>query len=169
MQSGILAAALLFGGQSAVQAQPPTALAEGRGVPGADALLSRTGELGLNDQQVLRLAAIARREAARRQAIRASLDSVRRAFAAGDTAARRTLAQRTRQGMESAREAARTDRREALAVLNADQQARAWELFAGRRPGARGMRPFGPRMRGMGMRGMPGPGRQRASSMPLIR
>src|SRR5687767_12652488 len=51
----------------------------GRGGPprrGAEFFLARTGELRLTDAQVVRLAAIARRSADRRRAMRASMDSL---------------------------------------------------------------------------------------------
>ena len=143
-------------GASAI-AQAPTPAA-GRGAPGAEMLLARTGELALTDAQVTRLAAIARRSAARRQSMRASLDSVRTRIGQGnrpDSAARRQLATRLRADAERMREQAHADRRDAIAVLTADQQAKAWELVSHRgRPGmrggmGRGMRPQGMRPQGM--------------------
>lgn len=101
----------------------------------AQLLLAHTGELGLTDAQVVRLAAIARRSEARRATLRATMDSARQRFAPdqpGDTAARRQFRQRMQADMEKAREAARVDQRDAIAVLNADQQAKAWELVATR-------------------------------------
>ena len=62
---------------------------------------------------------------------------------------------------EKAREAARVDQRDAIAVLNADQQAKAWEMVANRGRMARGgaMRGGAMRMRGeRGMRMRPGRG-----------
>lgn len=139
---------------------PPMAHAPegGRGGPGgraAEMLLAHTGELGLSDAQVTRLAAIARRAEARRSALRASVDSARRRFTPGqqvDTAARRQFHQRMQGEMEKAREAARVDQRDALAVLTADQQSRAWDMVANRGRGARGAGMRGPGGRGMRMR-----------------
>src|SRR2546423_13470616 len=57
----------------------------------AQFLLAHTGELDLNDAQVVKLAAIARRAEARRRSMRASADSMRMRFQgppmAGDSAA----------------------------------------------------------------------------------
>src|SRR4051812_46201099 len=56
---------------------PGPGMAAGRTGPDvAEQLLARTGELKLSDQQVTRLAAIARRSADRRQAMRRSMDSL---------------------------------------------------------------------------------------------
>lgn len=160
MRSLIIAGALAAVAGASAVAQAPGGAMEGRRAPGAEMLLARTGELGLTDAQVTRLAAIARRSAARRQAMRASGDSIRARFTPGtrpDSAARRQLADRIRADMQRAREQEHADRRDAIAVLTADQQARAWELVASRggvRSGGReGMRP-GAR----GMRGRPGMG-----------
>lgn len=127
------------------------------GVPAAQMLLARTGELGLTDAQVVRLAAIARRAEARRAGLRAAMDSARQRFAAGqpgDSAARRAFRQRMVADAEKARDAARVDQRDAIAVLNADQQARAWEMVANRGRMARGGA-----MRGRGERPHMGPRR----------
>ena len=102
------------------------------GAPAAKLLLSNTGELGLTDQQVVRLAAIARRAEARRASLRSAMDSARTRFTPGDTAGRRQFATRMRTEVERAREQERVDQRDAIAVLNADQQARAWEMVANR-------------------------------------
>ena len=143
------------------------------GVPAAKLLLSNTGELGLTDQQVVRLAAIARRAEARRASIRAAMDSARTRFTPGDTAGRRQFATRMRAEAERAQEQNRTDQRDAIAVLNADQQAKAWDLVANRgRVGGEGRGMRGPRpMRGDGPRGMrrqPMPGMRR-QPMPGMR
>jgi hypothetical protein len=160
MRSLIFAGAFIAVAGASATAQGPVA-AEGRRAPGAEMLLARTGELGLTDAQVTRLAGIARRGAARRQAMRASRDSMRVRFTPGtrpDSAMRRQMMERGRTEMERVREQERTDRRDAIAVLTADQQARAWELVASRggrgnrggmRPG--GMRPGDQRRPGQGM------------------
>lgn len=132
------------------------------GAPAAQMLLARTGELGLTDAQVVRLAAIARRAETRRAGLRAAMDSARQRFASGqtvDTAARRAFRQRMMADAEKARDAARADQRDAIAVLNADQQAKAWEMVAnrGRMARAGAMRGRGERMRMGPGRGMDAP------------
>ena len=127
---------------------PPMADGPQRGRPDGAAvqmLLAHTGELGLTDAQVVRLAAIARRAETRRAGLRASMDSARQRFTPGqpvDSAARRQFRQRMQADVEKARDAARVDQRDAIAVLNADQQAKAWEMVANRGRAARagGMR-----------------------------
>ena len=128
----------------------------------AQMLLANTGELGLTDAQVVRLAAIARRAETRRAALRSSMDSARQRFAPGqqvDTAARRQFRQRMQADMDKVVEAARVDQRDAIALLNADQQAKAWDLVANRgRVGRAGAMRGGMRGgRGMGMREGRGP------------
>ncbi|HEX9108111.1 MAG TPA: hypothetical protein VF832_12800 [Longimicrobiales bacterium] len=118
-------------------------IAAGPRAPGAEFLLAASGALKLSDQQVTRLAAIARRTAARREAVRASFDSLRAQRAPGmrmDSAARR--AARTgplAQAFRNEREQTHADLRDALAVLTPDQLAQAWEMIA--RRGARPARP----------------------------
>src|SRR5512143_2978514 len=66
----------------------------------AEFLLAQTGDLKLTDAQVTRLAAIARRSAERRRALRAQMDSMRpeRPFAQRpDSAARERMRQRFQQ------------------------------------------------------------------------
>jgi Spy/CpxP family protein refolding chaperone len=135
----------------------------------AQYLLAHTGELNLTDAQVTRLAGIARRSAERRRAFRAQMDSIRPAqgFAGPrpDSAARAQMRQRLEQmrpAMQRLRDQSQTDRRDAIALLTPDQQARAWERIAAsgrmQRGGmGRGFRPG----RGMpgGRMGMQGPGR----------
>jgi Spy/CpxP family protein refolding chaperone len=134
----------------------------------AQYLLAHTGELNLTDAQVTRLAAIARRSAERRRAFRAQMDSIRPAqgVAGGrpDSAARAQMRQRFEKmqpAMQRLRDQSQTDRRDAIAILTPDQQARAWERIAAsgrmQRGGmGRGFRPG----RGMsgGRMGMRGPG-----------
>lgn len=127
------------------------------GAPAAQMLLARTGELGLTDAQVVRLAAIARRAETRRAGLRAAMDSARQRFAAGqpgDSAARRAFHLRMVADAEKARDAARVDQRDAIAVLSADQQAKAWEMVANR-----GRRARVGAVRGRGERMRMGPGR----------
>ena len=128
----------------------------------AEFLLSHTGEFKLTDAQVTRLAAISRRAADRRRAMRTQLDSMRSSFARGDqrpdSAARAAMRQRMEQmrpQIDRMREQSQNDRRDAIAVLTPDQQAQAWERMATMgRGGMRGemRRGFagarGPRMRG---------------------
>jgi hypothetical protein len=128
----------------------------------AGRFLAQTGELKLTDQQVTRLAGIARRSAEHRQAMRASLDSLRPArFGApgaerdsvrrqGPPAAARALATRMR-------DQAHADLRDALAVLTPDQLATAWGMMARRggtdAGGGPGGRSFGPSRMGFMSRG----------------
>ena len=128
-----------------------------RRAPAAQLLLSHVGELELTDAQVVRLAAIARRSEARRRAMRAALDSARTRFESQptDTMARRQFRQRMQADVARADEQSRTDQRDAIAVLNADQQAKAWDIVARRGPDMRRMR--GPRALRRGPDGM-GPG-----------
>ncbi len=151
----------------------------------AQFLLAHTGELNLTDAQVTRLAAIARRSAERRRAFGLQMDSLRAQRAPGaarpDSADRERMRQsfeQMRPGMERLRDQAQADRRDAIAVLTPDQQARAWERVAtsGRmqRHGMRGG--FSPRRgrsgNGMGVRGWAGlrrmgrPNEGRREAMP---
>jgi hypothetical protein len=102
------------------------------GAPGdiGSFLLAHTADLKLSDQQVTRLAAIARRSADRRQAAMRSMDSLATRRFRNDSAGRgpggpppamRAEADRLRQLRHA-------DLREALAVLTPDQQASAWEI-----------------------------------------
>ncbi|MDB4883665.1 MAG: hypothetical protein JWL95_2431 [Gemmatimonadetes bacterium] len=138
--------------------------------PGPDVgsvLFAHTGELKLSDQQVTRLAAIARRTADRRQTMRRSFDSAMtsRRGQGRDSAARGRMGPRPEllAAGERMREQAHADLREALSVLTPDQQATAWETIAMRGPaGGRGGRGGPPRrggeMPGARMRGGPGAG-----------
>ena len=140
-----LAAAATAGAQQPGPAAQPTSVPRA-----AQMLLAQTGPLDLTDAQVVKLAAIARRSEARRRGMRAAMDSARDRFSrsgAADSTARRQFRDRMRADMERAREQSRNDQRDAIAVLTADQQARAWEMVArrGRATGMRGER--GPRMR----------------------
>lgn len=141
---------------------PPPMMGGGRPAA-ASMLLAQTAELKLTDAQVTRLAGIARRSADRRAANRMAVDSLRTQFRpnaqgerpAGPPAAARTL-------MERVRTQQHEDLRDALAVLNPDQQATAFEHMARRgmmdRGGARKGQMKGNRggMRGRG--GQMGPG-----------
>lgn len=154
-------------GVTAVAAQPGVAGPQspsGRRAPAAQLLLAHTGELALTDQQVVRLAAIARRAEARRRAMRASMDSARARFAPdravpGDSIARRQWRERMRADFGRAQEQAQAEQRDAIAVLTPDQQARAWDIAASRGRD-RGM---GRGMRGMRGRGMREPGMRERS------
>jgi Spy/CpxP family protein refolding chaperone len=184
MKRQLLSAAILFAaGATTLGAQvSPTPVGPGpmRGPGGmggrggavedpAQYLLAHTGELNLTDAQVTRLAAIARRSAERRRAFRAQMDSIRPAQGFGrtrpDSAARAQMRQRFEQmrpAMQRLRDQSQADRRDAIAVLTPDQQARAWERVAAsgrmQRGGmGRGFRP-GRGMAGSRM-GMRGPGR----------
>jgi hypothetical protein len=120
----------------------------------ASRFLAQTGELKLTDQQVTRLAAIARRSTEHRQALRASVDSMRPARFGPPGAQRDSV--RRRQGPPPAalalatrmRDQVHADLRDALAVLTPDQLATAWGMMAARggmgRPGGPGGRTFRP-------------------------
>jgi len=159
----IAAAALLVAGAPAVRAQrgpggpgqAPFGVMRDGGPLGATAefLLSHTGDLRLSDNQVVRLASIARRSAERRRTMRDSLEDMRPAMRGPmrgdsvDRAQRRQEfernAERMRARMDRLREQSEDDRRDAIAVLTADQQAQAWELVATRGRGMSGGRPSG--------------------------
>jgi hypothetical protein len=117
--------------------------------PAADLLLGHTGQLKLSDQQVVRLAAISRRASERRESMRPA-------------AGQQPDAARMRQQHEQMREQDRADLRDALAVLTADQQARAWEMMSMHHgPGG----PGGRMMRG-GAPGGPPPADDRGAPPP---
>ena len=133
----------------------------------AQFLLAHTGELRLTDAQVVRLAAIARRTEERQRAMRATMDSMRpaRPMMDRDSTARAEMGRRAEQmrgSMERVREQSRADRRDAIAVLTAEQQALAWEMVAagGRVQRAGAMRQGGPRQ-GMQRERRPDAGRRR--------
>jgi hypothetical protein len=124
------------------------------GAPVVEMLLSQTGALQLTDVQVVRLAAIARRADERHRALRTRLDSLRPRRTPGDSAARHERPMPPTDLLERERDASHADLRDALAVLTADQQARAWEMFA-TRPGATFARAGMMRGRGRGQRWRP--------------
>jgi hypothetical protein len=107
----------------------------GPGGPAGDIgsfLLSHTAELKLSDQQVTRLAAIARRAGDRRDAMMRSMDSLTTSRPRGDSAGRgpgrAAPSSVMRAEGERLRQQRHTDLREALGVLTPDQQALAWEI-----------------------------------------
>jgi hypothetical protein len=116
----------------------------------AQEFLAHTGELNLTDQQVVRLAAIARRAHQRDLATRAAMDSARalRARTPRDSTQPRPM-RFDSAAVARALAARQTDLRDALAVLTPDQQATAWQTIAPNR--GRGMRQaFGARGRRSG-------------------
>jgi hypothetical protein len=141
---------------AAAQGPPPGPRGSAPRQPAAEMLLSQTGELGLTDAQVVRLAAIARRSEARRRAMRASMDSAEGRFRQpGDSVARRQFGERMRAELPRAQEQMQADQRDAIAVLTPDQQARAWTMVSSRgQRGFRGGRGFAPGERGMRRRPM---------------
>lgn len=161
MRSSVRIVVLLsFAAATAATAQAPMPRRPEAGPPAAEMLLSQTGELELSDAQVVRLAAIARRSEARRRALRASMDSARARFGGqpADSVARRQFEQRMQADMQRAAEQMRTELRDAIAVLTADQQAKAWNRVANRGPRMRGSRGVGEMdrlRRGMGNRMRP--------------
>ena len=104
----------------------------GPGVPAAvigSFLLAHIAELKLSDQQVTRLAAIARRAGDRRQAAMRTMDSLVTRRPRPDSAGRPAgPPPAMRAEAERIREQRHSDLREALGVLTPDQQARAWEI-----------------------------------------
>jgi len=168
MKSRFFAGVLLVTATGLLGAQAPGGragagpVARPGGAPAAEMLLAATGRLQLTDQQVVRLAAIARRSEARRTSMRAMMDSARMRMqgvgrsAAGDTAAPRARMESMRASMERVREQEHADRRDAIAVLTPDQQAQAWEMIAARGRGMRGVRGGGGAMRERQMRPRPG-------------
>ena len=105
----------------------------------ASMLLAHTGEFKLTDQQVTRLAAIARRSADRRKSMMASVDSLRAARAAALPAGANagpgnrgawTPQPAARALIDRMREQGRADLRDAIGVLTIDQQAMGWEMMA---------------------------------------
>lgn len=142
------------GRQDAPRAQRAMMAGGGSQGIGAEYFLARTAQLGLSDQQVVQLAAIARRAETRRQAARenatarvpgARMPGARMAPGARGMAprsergeqpdsatraavreARMEAMQRMRASMIEMREQREADLRDALAVLTPEQQATAW-------------------------------------------
>src|SRR5688572_23256356 len=159
---------LCFAAATAAVAQAPVPRRPSAGPPAAQMLLSQTGELELTDAQVVRLAAIARRSEARRRTLRASMDSAQARFGGqpGDSVARRQFGQRMQADMQRAEEQMRIDQRDAIAVLTADQQAKAWNIVSNRGSRMRGARDGGRR----GMQGMrEGRGNRMRPPRPMMR
>ncbi len=154
----VLAAALPL----ALGAQGPTRQ------PGVEFLLARTGTLQLTDQQVVKLAAIARRAADRHKALHASFDSLRMQMRRGADSAGREHHRggpppQLMAAFEKERDAAHADLRDAIAVLTPDQQAHAWELISERHR-MRG-HAFGPRRDGPSSHFRAGPPMHRQGAM----
>jgi hypothetical protein len=149
MRSSVAVLALVTLTAATIAAQapgtPPAPMGGARGgAPSGNAqmLLARSAELGLTDAQIVKLAAIARRAEARRNTMRAALDSGRTRFTGpGDSTARRQFAQRMQTDMAKERDQSRVDLRDAITVLTPDQQAKAWEMNSQR--GMRGGRGVG--------------------------
>ena len=111
----------------------------GMSPPAAKMLLANSAELDLTDAQIMKLAGIARRAEARRRATRAAMDSAGMRFRQpGDSLARHQFGERMRADMEKMRDQMKTDQRDAIATLTADQQAKAWEMISNRGMRARG-------------------------------
>ena len=96
-------------------------------------LLSHTSELKLSDQQVTRLAAIARRSGDRRQAAMRAMDSLITRRPRPDSLGRGPAgpSPAMRAEAERRRDQNRADLREALGVLTPEQLAIAWEIGRG--------------------------------------
>lgn len=95
----------------------------------ASMLLAHTAELKLSDQQVTRLAAIARRAEERRQAERRTMDSLSSRGPRPDSLRGGLIgpSPAMRAQLERLRAEHHADVRETLGVLTLDQQASAWE------------------------------------------
>ena len=111
----------------------PAGRGPGAGGGFAAMLLAHVAELKLTDQQVTRLAAVARRSADQRTAAFSRADSLRRRplAAAAEPEQQRERMQRDstmRAMMEQVQNQERTSRRDALAVLTTDQVAQVFEL-----------------------------------------
>lgn len=112
----------------------------------ASMLLAQTAALKLNDQQVTRLAALARSAESQQSVVRASMDSMHRAMMGAATGAGRpggatpppqmTPAMEAR--MRAVHDQMHANTRDALAVLTPDQLASAWETRGGMGGGTRG-------------------------------
>ena len=161
----VLSAVSLFVFPAHAQRGPAFGPGEGPPGRGAEFFLARTGELRLTDAQVVRLAAIARRSAERRRAMRATMDSLAPARRGGtrmdstDRAARTREMEAFRTRFDRERAQARTEMRDALAILTPEQQAMAWEMVANRPLGGRAAR-------GQGFGRDRGPGRGRRPRGP---
>lgn len=106
-------------------------MAPGGGI--ASMLLAHSAELKLTDQQLSKLAAIARHTAERHKTMRSSMDSLMRATrpqpgATAPADPRPLVGDQARAAMDRMREQERADLRDALAVLTIDQQADAWMM-----------------------------------------
>jgi Spy/CpxP family protein refolding chaperone len=161
-----LSAALLLSALPFLSADADAQRGRNAGPRGAEFFLARTGELRLTDAQVVRLAAIARRTADRRRAMRVSMDSLTAGRRPGvrpdsaERAARTRNFEQMRARFDREREQERADLRDALAVLTPEQQAMAWEMVARGGPIAQRVRRA--RSRGEQRRGGgPGYGRER--------
>jgi hypothetical protein len=97
-------------------------------------LLGQTAVLKLSDQQVTRLAAIARGAEAQESSVRAMMDSVHRAMAPRAGGAPPQLSPAMESRMKAVHEQLHANVRDALAVLTPDQLATAWELRGGMAP-----------------------------------
>lgn len=151
MRRTILTAILTLSAATAALAQPGGRGPAGRGPEGqggpprhgpppstAEFLLGHAGALELTDAQVTRLAAIARRTHQQHEAMRTRELPDPQPGQQGGRPAPPSPAE-----MERHREQAQAERRDAIAVLTADQQAKAWE-FLQRGPGGRGPGRGGP-------------------------
>lgn len=100
-------------------------------------LLGQTAALKLTDQQVTRLAALARSAESQETANRASMDSVHRAMAPARDGAPMRMTPAMEARMKAVHDQMHANVRDALAVLTPDQLATAWQLRGG--PGGMGM------------------------------
>lgn len=130
----------------------------------AQAFLSHTAELKLTDQQVVKLAAIARRVDAMHKSMMAKMDSMHAAMGRGDSAMRQPMMPpaQMQQMHDQMMTQVRTDVKDALAVLTPDQLADAWIMVVSHAHAG----PAGHGMPGHGMQGPPPDGAQRMGPRP---
>lgn len=110
---------------------------QGPGPSLVSVLLAHTAELKLTDQQVVRLAAVARRVADERRTMRARMDSLMRTGRGRGAGVQPVRPPVAVADLERLRDQRRADIRDALSVLTADQQADAW-MMRGRQGGGLG-------------------------------
>ncbi|MEX2583047.1 MAG: Spy/CpxP family protein refolding chaperone [Gemmatimonadota bacterium] len=117
-----------------LQAQTPAGPAAGAGGPLANPaafLLANSAPLGLANEQVVQLAELARTAEARREELRSRMSTAR---PDRDTPPDPALREQRRAMMDELRAVMQSERAAAIAVLDAEQQARAWELVVRARP-----------------------------------
>ena len=128
----IAAAAMLAAGPAGAHAQGvrPHPMRMGPGGNAAEFLLSRSAQLDLSDDQVLRLAELSRQAVEIREELRAELEAVRPTAPPQTDAEREVLRAALREVRDEYLARSDQQRDAALAVLTAEQRAEARELLA---------------------------------------